>query len=44
MTASYVVTGAAGGVGRAIVERLARDGGMVVALDLDQDLLGWTHQ
>jgi NAD(P)-dependent dehydrogenase (short-subunit alcohol dehydrogenase family) len=38
------VTGAAGGVGRAIVERLARDGGMVVALDLDQDLLGWTHQ
>ena len=44
MTASYVVTGAAGGVGRAIVERLALDGGMVVALDLDEDQLGWTHQ
>ena len=42
MTASYVVTGAAGGVGRAIVERLALDGGMVVALDLDEDQLGWT--
>ena len=44
MTSSYIVTGAAGGVGRAIVERLARDGGAVVALDLDQNQLGWTNQ
>ena len=34
MPRSYVVTGAAGGVGRAIAERLSRDG-HVVALDLE---------
>jgi NAD(P)-dependent dehydrogenase (short-subunit alcohol dehydrogenase family) len=38
---SYVVTGAAQGVGRAIAERLARDG-HVVALDRDADALAWT--
>ena len=43
MTRSYVVTGAARGVGRAIVERLADDG-HVIALDRDGDALGWTAQ
>jgi NAD(P)-dependent dehydrogenase (short-subunit alcohol dehydrogenase family) len=38
---SYVVTGAARGIGRAVAERLARDG-HVVALDLDPDALAWT--
>jgi NAD(P)-dependent dehydrogenase (short-subunit alcohol dehydrogenase family) len=42
MSASYVVTGAARGVGRAIAERLARDGD-VVALDRDGDALEWTR-
>src|SRR5215208_3522008 len=37
---SYVVTGAARGVGRAIAERLARDG-HVVLLDRDADALAW---
>ena len=37
---SYVVTGAARGVGRAIAERLAADG-HVVALDRDAAALGW---
>ena len=39
---SYVVTGAAQGIGRAIAERLARDG-HVVALDRDADALGWAR-
>jgi NAD(P)-dependent dehydrogenase (short-subunit alcohol dehydrogenase family) len=39
--ASYVVTGAGRGVGRAIAERLARDG-RVIALDRDEDALAWT--
>jgi NAD(P)-dependent dehydrogenase (short-subunit alcohol dehydrogenase family) len=39
---SYVVTGAAQGIGRAIAERLARDG-HVVALDLDAAALAWTR-
>ena len=38
---SYVVTGAAQGIGRAIAERLGRDG-HVVALDLDGGALAWT--
>jgi NAD(P)-dependent dehydrogenase (short-subunit alcohol dehydrogenase family) len=43
VTSSYVVTGAARGVGRAITERLARDG-QVVAVDLDARALVWTEQ
>lgn len=34
------VTGAAGGIGRSIVETLAREGAQVVALDLDQKKVG----
>jgi NAD(P)-dependent dehydrogenase (short-subunit alcohol dehydrogenase family) len=41
MPSSYVVSGGARGVGRAIVERLAADG-FVVALDRDVDALAWT--
>ena len=43
MTNSYVVTGAARGVGRAIAEHLAREG-HVVALDRDVEALAWTEQ
>jgi NAD(P)-dependent dehydrogenase (short-subunit alcohol dehydrogenase family) len=42
MTGSYVVTGGAHGIGRALVERLAQDG-HVVALDLDEQALAWTR-
>ena len=42
MTASYVVTGGAHGIGRALVERLAQDG-HVVALHLDEEALAWTR-
>jgi NAD(P)-dependent dehydrogenase (short-subunit alcohol dehydrogenase family) len=38
---SYVVTGGGRGVGRAVVERLLRDGGHVAAIELDADALGW---
>jgi len=40
---SYVVTGGGQGIGRAIVERLARDG-HVVALDLEPAALEWTRE
>lgn len=40
VTQSYVVTGAARGIGRAISERLS-DAGHVVAVDRDQDALAW---
>jgi NAD(P)-dependent dehydrogenase (short-subunit alcohol dehydrogenase family) len=43
VTRSYVVTGGAQGIGRAIAERLARDGHVVV-LDVDADALGWAEQ
>lgn len=41
MSRSFVVTGGGRGIGRAIVERLLRDGGEVVAIELDADSLGW---
>ena len=42
MTLSYVVTGGAHGIGRALVERLTEEG-HVVALDLDEQALAWTE-
>ncbi|MDF5755048.1 SDR family oxidoreductase [Spongiactinospora sp. TRM90649] len=41
MTRSYVVTGAARGIGRAVAERLLADGHAVVALDRDPSALTW---
>jgi NAD(P)-dependent dehydrogenase (short-subunit alcohol dehydrogenase family) len=43
MTRSYVVTGGGRGVGRAIVERLLRDGNRVVAIELDPSALAWVE-
>jgi NAD(P)-dependent dehydrogenase (short-subunit alcohol dehydrogenase family) len=40
MTRSYVVTGGGAGIGRAIAQRLAR-GGHVVVLDVDAQALAW---
>ncbi len=37
-----LVTGAASGIGRATAERLVREGGRVVAMDLSEEALAWT--
>lgn len=39
---SYVVTGGAGGIGRAIAARLGAEGDVVV-VDVDAERLAWTH-
>lgn len=41
MPRSYVVTGGGRGIGRAIVERLLRDGGAVAVLELDERAVDW---
>src|SRR6266702_7618880 len=38
---SYVVTGGGRGIGRAVVERLLSDEGLVVAIELDPAALAW---
>ncbi len=43
MRPSYVVTGGGRGVGRAITERLAADGHVVV-IELDPGAVAWTHE
>jgi NAD(P)-dependent dehydrogenase (short-subunit alcohol dehydrogenase family) len=43
MSHSYVVTGGARGIGRAIAERLGRDG-QVVVVDVDADGFAWTRE
>jgi NAD(P)-dependent dehydrogenase (short-subunit alcohol dehydrogenase family) len=43
MARSYVVTGGAAGVGRALAERLAHDD-QVVVLDVDADALAWERE
>jgi len=40
---AVLVTGAAGGIGRASCERLARNGWNVLAVDRDADKLGWAQ-
>lgn len=42
MIRSHVVTGGGRGIGRAVVERLLRDGDAVVAIELDPAALAWT--
>ena len=44
MSRVVIVTGAASGIGHAIVSRFVRDGDQVVALDLDVDRLGAARQ
>ena len=46
MSRSYVVTGAGGGIGRALVERLLddADGNAVVAIELDPAALSWLEE
>lgn len=39
----FVVTGGARGVGRAVTERLLRDGGSVVIVDADGSAMSWTR-
>jgi len=39
---AHVVTGGGRGIGRAVVERLLRDGDAVVAIELDPAALAWT--
>ena len=41
MTGSIVVTGGGRGVGRAVVERLLRDGDSVVVIEFDSSALNW---
>jgi NAD(P)-dependent dehydrogenase (short-subunit alcohol dehydrogenase family) len=41
MVRSYVVTGGGRGVGRAVAERLLRDGGAVVIIELDAEAVAW---
>jgi NAD(P)-dependent dehydrogenase (short-subunit alcohol dehydrogenase family) len=41
MDGSFVVTGGGRGVGRAIVERLVRDGNCVTVLEVDESALSW---
>lgn len=43
MTRSYVVTGGGRGVGRAVTERLVRDGGSVVVIELDEQVMAWAQ-
>jgi NAD(P)-dependent dehydrogenase (short-subunit alcohol dehydrogenase family) len=43
MSSSYVVTGGGRGIGRAIVERLLRDDGTVVVVELDPAAVDWTN-
>ena len=39
-----VVTGAASGIGRATCEQIVDQGGLVIAVDLDEDKLAWTEE
>jgi NAD(P)-dependent dehydrogenase (short-subunit alcohol dehydrogenase family) len=43
VTRSFVVTGGAGGIGRAVAERLCREGHVVV-VDVDADAVRWTNE